>query len=92
MAQIPSWLWIIAGLAITITSVYVGGLQLFMYAGLLFFAFGVFQIIITWVTAKPTKEETRTYAPQHRIKYCQNCRTSSWATANFCYNCGTRLR
>jgi len=93
MAQIPTWLWIFAGLAITITSAYVGDLQLFLYAGLLFFAFGVFKGIISWVTAKPiTKAEKKEYSGKHRMVTCHSCNSANWAQSNFCYNCGTRLR
>ena len=94
MAQIPAWLWILAGLAVTITSAYIGDLQLFLYAGLAFFAFGVFKLLTAWVTAKPiTKEEKKEFASrQHKMVYCRHCRTTNWSTANYCHNCGARLR
>lgn len=102
MAQIPSWLWLFAGIIVTAGSYYVGGkVALFFYLGLLFLLIGVAKAIIWFVMRKPKKTEgtqmpspkAQPVQPVHgQYGKCRWCGRFVRLTDSFCWGCGRRLR
>lgn len=101
MAQIPSWLWLSAGIIVTVGSYYVQGpVTLFFYLGLLFILIGVAKLLTWFMTGKKSIKTGRahTLAPQpkaqpiqQRYKKCV-CGRFVRSTDSFCWGCGRRLR
>ncbi len=84
MAEIPSGFWIVAGIAIAITSWYVKGrMFLFFYVGLFFILIGLFKMF----RGKNVKMQKKT--SMHGV--CPRCRKKV-GHVNFCFYCGARLR
>lgn len=104
MAQIPSWLWLFAGIIITAGSYYVKGtIALFFYLGLLFILIGVAKILFWFITRKPSRtEKTQMQMPSPRAQpvqpvhgqygRCRWCGRYVRLTDTFCWGCGRRLR
>ena len=77
-------LWIIVGALVTFVSWFVGDkMVIFMYLGIIFFAFGVFRAVIRFTKPSPT--------PRKRY-VCFSCKNPVDATQKFCTGCGTRIR
>lgn len=94
MAQIPSWLWLIAGIIVIAGSLYVGEqISLFFYVGLLFIAIGIAKIVLNYILRKKETKTEKTQMPRTHPQY-NICRCGQYVrkTDNFCWSCGTRLR
>ncbi len=99
MAKLPPWSWLLAGLAIAITSWKVE-MPLFFWLGWIFVIIGITKFLIMLLTSeKTTKTErrmTQQYAPIHQAHthqyYRCQCGNPARATDRFCNNCGRRLR
>ena len=90
MAQIPSWLWLGAGIVVVLGSIYVGEhLQFFFYVGLLFIVIGIAKIAIWFVTrkgeTKVEREQVQKFVPRQTHPHYRQCRCGQWArkTDNF---------
>ena len=107
MAQIPSWLWLIAGIAIIFFSKYMGGkVEMFFWVGLVFAVIGLAKILVSYITHKgETKTEQRTEgapfypAPSSAapgqasmMRFCPRCGSQVSPNSYFCHKCGLRLR
>ncbi|MEM4263763.1 MAG: hypothetical protein QW666_02615 [Candidatus Woesearchaeota archaeon] len=103
MAQIPSWLWLFAGIIVTAGSYYVkGNIALFFYLGLLFILIGVAKIIFWFIMRKPKTGKIQMPMPQSRAQPVQQAAYGNYKkcmcgrfvrlTDNFCWACGRRLR
>jgi len=80
--------------------------QFFFYIGLAFIAIGVFKTIIRYALGQKNKQlqeqnlnfnsdsefGTQNNNTKFRLVTCPKCRTKNYATYNFCYNCGCRLK
>jgi hypothetical protein len=107
MAQIPSWLWLISGIAIIFFSKYMGGkVELFFWAGLVFAIVGIAKILVGYILHKgETKsEEIAVNAPFYPsanaaapvqssvMRFCSRCGSQVHPSSYFCHKCGLRLR
>jgi ribosomal protein L40E len=100
MVKIPAIAYLLIGVLISVTSMYIEGLKLFFYVGLLFIAIGVFKIVVRFITkpkettiekkAEGISQQQQQYR-QPGIKVCKNCGAGSYSQARFCYYCGTKL-
>lgn len=63
------------------------GINLFIYIGVLFIAYGVFRLLTSFVTtSKPTSIDSKV------IIRCPKCQTKHYSTSNYCHMCGTKLK
>ena len=96
MAQIPSWLWLIAGIAIIFFSKYMGGkVEMFFWVGLVFAVIGLAKILVSYITHKgETKtEESGVGAPFYPSGTAPGSASSPGQTAimRFCPRCGSQI-
>ncbi len=107
MAKIPSWLWLISGIAIIFFSKYMGGkVEMFFWAGLVFAVIGLAKMLVGFILYRgETKTEQRAEgapfypsataaAPGQAsvMRFCPRCGSQVYQTAYFCHKCGLRLR
>ena len=93
--KIHSWLWLIAGIAITIFSKIISGrdpsnapaMTLFFYVGLLFIAIGVFKIIIQLVLNKKSQKNTYEKIAKKATNEVNN---QDRFRIVYCNNCGSK--
>ncbi len=100
MAAIKGIIFVIIGLFVSISSYALGkkgsaNLQLFIYVGISFVAFGLIKMLIE-AAGKPKKEKKTLHKPASasqnpRVKHCPVCRIKMPSYANFCFNCGRRM-
>jgi len=96
MASIPSWLWLISGIAIIFFSKYMGGkVELFFWAGLVFAIIGLAKILVGYITGKKeTKPGERTVgAPFYPSGPAPSSASSPGQAAigRFCPRCGNQI-
>lgn len=95
--RIPGFIFILIGSAISYTSYRVGDkLIIFFYAGLLMAMYGLFKTIISYVLKE---RATNKYEKQilkqvknPQVVHCSKCGTAVYSKANYCYNCGNKLK
>lgn len=100
MVKIPAIVYLIIGAIVTAGSMYIEGLTIFFYVGLIFIAVGVFKVVIAFVT-KPKEsavekqaegiQQQQRQSAQRGIKTCPRCGAGSYPQANYCYYCGNRI-
>lgn len=96
MAQIPSWLWLIAGIAIIFFSKYMGGkVELFFWAGLVFAVIGLAKVLVGYITRKgETKsEQIAVNAPFYPSGPASSSAAApgQTTTMRFCPRCGSQV-
>jgi hypothetical protein len=101
--KIPSLVYIIVGLAVSLFSRYVSqrtennGLELFFYVGIGFIIWGTFRLILGFVLSdkskKPKEKETKknNYSDDKTVIRCHVCSVKHYSTSNYCHMCGTKL-
>ena len=93
--KIPGWLWLIAGIGISILSKVIAGkdnanvaaMTLFFYVGLLFIAIGIFKIILILILNK--KSEKSSYEKIVK-KATSEVNNQNRFRIVYCDNCGSK--
>ena len=94
--KIPSIIWLMLGIFLTLASWYLGDdFALFFYAGLIIISLGLFKTIIQFVlSSKATTKiapRYKEYEHQHYAK-CRHCGNTIRRIDYFCSMCGKRVR
>ncbi len=85
MAEIPKIFWLIVGIAIMITTLYIReDLFFFFYMGIAFVVIAILKIFFRRVGSAKNRGKTRKGV-------CPRCRYKV-GHSNFCSNCGARVR
>ncbi|MEM4282124.1 MAG: zinc ribbon domain-containing protein [Candidatus Woesearchaeota archaeon] len=101
MAQIPTWLWLLSGLAIIIVSKTVGGrVEAFFWIGLIFGTIGLAKLLVSYVIREPKAKEEQMNVragvvpahPYSLIRFCPRCGNHVTSDAYFCSRCGLKIR
>ena len=88
MVRIHGLAYIIIGAIVAAYSFFMGdeNLQLFVWLGLAFLAFGLLRLLIDSKKTKGHKAQ-----PQIAKKFCTTCGSAVQDFQNFCHNCGQRI-
>jgi len=73
-------------------SSYIGPrLKFFFWVGLVLVAWGVFKLIVRYVTGEQPKTEIKPFTGSAHVTRCHACRATVYTTAKFCHMCGAKL-
>ena len=85
MAEIHWGIWLAVGLIITLVSIFLEGLKLFIIVGILFMAVGIAKYMIGKKVRAGRKSAERKY------KKCPYCGAWNYPSAGRCHHCSKKL-
>ena len=106
MAKLPGVLLIVVGLIVTVSSIVVSGLKIFVVMGVPMLLFGIIRLIGEKGNKKKAPEQPLSHAPvkQHHpqqhvhhsqrrshFKYCSMCGKHIRSDSAFCTHCGSKV-
>ncbi|HLC84201.1 MAG TPA: hypothetical protein VJH22_00225 [Candidatus Nanoarchaeia archaeon] len=92
MAKIHGLVWLAIGAVVMAASSYIGPrLKFFFWVGLVLVAWGVFKLIVRYVTGEQPKTEIKPFTGSAHVTRCHACRATVYTTAKFCHMCGAKL-
>jgi len=100
MADIPPIVWIGIGLIVSVASMLIPGLLLFIAVGIIFIVIGVAKMMIASknTSSLQNKHAYHTHSPRNEVsagsdtRVCFVCGAKNNVLANFCGHCGHRLK
>ncbi|MBI4448811.1 zinc ribbon domain-containing protein [Candidatus Woesearchaeota archaeon] len=95
MQGVPSWVFVLVGVIVSLVSWRMPKFMFFFYVGLIFIVVGVFRLAQSYVGGGIKKDIERldkSLAKHPQVTFCPRCNIPVYVTSNFCHHCGTRLK